>query len=445
VIDYGAYSEPGPRPYNEDAQLIRDLSPFSERLGGLLVFMVVSDGMGGHQSGDVASRIAVETAASVIDRLCEDAGRTVDTIDPERVLAQIAVEADAAVVHEAQERGGVSMGATYVAALATADRAWIAHIGDSRAYLVRGGAPVQLTIDHSQVGRMIADGVLTEEQAQHHPQRNVIERALGFGDGRGPDTKVVDLQRDDVLLLCTDGMSTVLTGKDIADIVSTSADLRLAAKALVEEAIRLGSDDNTTVALWSGSRAPRTITDRVMKTDAARSRSREKRAAQRHSRATRASYYVAGVLGAVLLIGVALVTLGGGATSGGGKVDPVGGRSAAPTSTPRPSGARGTGSSSAVPTMPVVYAVKDSRYGKAVIRSGPSQTFPPLTGKIAVGIKIRLKSFKIEGDYYPVFLGPEDAGLPWLANNRQLLLGGSIPVGWVRSSCVTVTPPFAGQ
>ena len=143
------------------------------------------------------------------------------------------------------------MGSTFVGLLARPGRAWIGHIGDSRAYLLRGADGRQLTEDHSQVGRLIAEGVLSEEQAQAHPGRNVIDRALGFPSAGEPEITDVDLEPGDVVLLCSDGLSTVLTGQRMAQIVGEVTGLAAAAEALVTEAVAAGTDDNTTAVLWS--------------------------------------------------------------------------------------------------------------------------------------------------------------------------------------------------
>jgi protein phosphatase len=437
VIDHGAESQPGPRPYNEDAYLIRDLQPFSERLGGMLVFMMVSDGMGGHQCGDIASRIAIETADRYVDSLIEGAGASVVSIDPSALLADIAAAADVAIVEEARKRDGASMGATFVAAFATAERAWVAHIGDSRAYLVRAGDARQLTTDHSQVGRMIADGVLTEEQAQHHPSRNVIERALGFGDGQGPDSTTVDLQKDDVLLLCSDGMSTVLTGGDLADIIGASANLSAAARALVGEAINLGSDDNTTVVVWGPRRSAKTISDRDNRGEEARRKARARRALQRHIRASRASYWIAGLL-ALVVIAMGAVALGG--SSGA----PVVSGSAIGASRGTDGGATSPPSSGV--TMYVLQVSKFTPYLHQSLPASKNATDYLTESPLPPGL--RVEKLETKGEWLKVLLPPAEisegaaAGSVQL-NKRGRSVRGTLRkvVGYILGECVTTTPP----
>jgi PPM family protein phosphatase len=323
VIDYGGHTQPGPRPYNEDAYTIKDLSAWAPRLNGVLVFAAVSDGMGGHEAGDVASSEAILAAEHYIDALLQLADAGPLAFDPATVLVEIGRAANAAVLSAGAERGIQSMGATLVAMFATEDVAWIGHVGDSRAYrLTREGA-TQLTADHSAVGRMIAEGVLTEEQAQTHPQRNVIERALGFDDDRPVEIDSVGLGPRDVVLLCSDGVSTVLTGPDLREIVFGSKSLAKAASSVVAEALAAGGDDNATVVAWSADFASRGAGTLPGGRAAKRGMSPQRRQAKRHGRAQRASWVFVGLL---VLAALALFAFGGnlfGGGASGGTVAPV--------------------------------------------------------------------------------------------------------------------------
>jgi serine/threonine protein phosphatase PrpC len=307
-MDFGGSSVPGPRPYNEDDYLVKDVSESAAALGGLLAFVLVSDGMGGHSSGDVASRVTVEAAESYVDDLLAMGRESHLKVDPRLALREIVAEAHTAITSAAQERGASSMGATFVAAFLSDRHAWIGHVGDSRAYLLRDGEASQLTVDHSQVGRMIAEGILTEEQAQNHPQRNVIERALGF-DGAEPEIDEVKLHPGDVLVLCSDGLSTVLTGLDMVHIAAAAANAEDAARRLTEEAVRVGTDDNATAVVISDDwplfrmSAPQARTSR-------RATSQARRQAAKHRHAQRWSWIAAGVV-AVCAIVVALFALSG--------------------------------------------------------------------------------------------------------------------------------------
>ena len=311
----GGSSLSGPRPYNEDNYLLTDLSDYGHQLGGLVAFMMVSDGMGGHSSGDVASRVAVETTESYLRDLLDMAATSDVDLDVPQALREMSEESHAAIVAAAAEQGAASMGATFVAAVMSDTHAWVGHVGDSRAYLLSGGQARQLTIDHSQVGRLIAEGVLTEEQAQHHPQRNVIERALGF-TGATADVSEVDLHKGDALVLCSDGVSTVLTGEDMVAIAARATDPAKAAAALTDEAVRAGTDDNATVVVWSGDWEA----FRAASSSGATSRGRTARRPampSRHMRAQRASLAIGGVMVVIAaILGVLFLPKGGSKTVG---------------------------------------------------------------------------------------------------------------------------------
>jgi len=299
-MDLGGSSVPGPRPYNEDNYLLTDLSQHRKRLGGLTAFIMVSDGMGGHASGDVASKLAVETATSYLKDLIALAEESDLEVDAPQALREISEESHDAIVTAAGENGGGSMGATFIAALVARDRAWIGHVGDSRAYLISGGKARQLTVDHSQVGRLIAEGVLTEEQAQHHPSRNVIDRALGF-KGASAEITEVRLHPGDAIVLCSDGVSTALSGDDMAAIMTGQRDAMHAADALVNDAILAGGDDNATAVVWTDDWAV------FQKANGSAGRARHGRArgrkqTSRHYRAQRASFVAIGIMVVLALV-----------------------------------------------------------------------------------------------------------------------------------------------
>lgn len=294
----GGSSVPGPRPYNEDNYLLTDLSDYRRQLGGLIAFMMVSDGMGGHSSGDVASRVAVETTESYLCDLLEMAATSDVDLDVPQALREMSEESHNAIVAAAAEQGAAAMGATFVAAIMSDTHAWVGHVGDSRGYLLSGGRAKQLTVDHSHVGRLIAEGVLTEEQAQHHPQRNVIERALGF-TGATADVTEVDLHNGDALVLCSDGVSTVLTGEDMVAIAAAASDPAKAATALTDEAVRAGTDDNATVVVWSDDWAAFRAAS-SSRAASPRRTSRRPAMPSRHLRAQRASLVIGGALVVVI-------------------------------------------------------------------------------------------------------------------------------------------------
>ena len=247
-MNLGGYTAIGPRDANEDNFYFLDFPDVHSFTNGVTSYIMVSDGMGGYQGGDIASGLAVSSAESYLSQLLDMAeGNQVD-FDAPYALGEISQNAHDAILAEASGRGNVSMGATFIGAFLSPTRAWIGHVGDSRAYLIRDNMATQLTEDHSQVGRMLSRGLISEEEAQNHPARNRIERALGFSDAT-PDITEVDLQPGDALLLCSDGVYTVLSCQAIADCVCRSKDAATAAKRVVKTALGKGTDDNSTAVV----------------------------------------------------------------------------------------------------------------------------------------------------------------------------------------------------
>jgi PPM family protein phosphatase len=202
---------------------------------------VVADGMGGAQAGEVASRIAVEAFEQGLP----------DTGTPEERLVSRAQEANKRIYERSQtehERAG--MGTTLTAAYLDEAQVAIAHVGDSRAYLFRDGVLKRLTQDHSLVGELVRRGKLTEEQAEEHPQRSIITRALGPEPTVEVDTWVYPVRAGDVLLLCSDGLTSMVAEERIAEILASADGIGPAADQLIQEANEAGGRDNITVVLF---------------------------------------------------------------------------------------------------------------------------------------------------------------------------------------------------
>lgn len=215
---------------------------------------IVSDGMGGHQAGATASRI-VATVLPAMVRKGLDALRRTDEKEIQRVLRDSIVELSQQLrAQSAGQPGLAGMGATIVLALLRQDRAFIAHMGDSRAYLYRGGKLKQLTRDHSVVGILLRRREITPEEARHHPARSRVSRYVGIDGVVYPDVKSVSLARGDRLVLCTDGLTGMVSDKTIAGILKTVSDPETACHALVDAANTAGGNDNITalVADWLG-------------------------------------------------------------------------------------------------------------------------------------------------------------------------------------------------
>jgi protein phosphatase len=202
---------------------------------------VVADGMGGAQAGEVASRMAIDVF---------EQGLPPDGTAEERLAARVR-EANRRI-HDLSrtqhERAG--MGTTLTAAYLAGDELVIAHVGDSRAYLFRDGELKRLTQDHSLVDELVRRGKLTEEQAAEHPQRSIITRALGPEARVEVDTWSYPVRAGDVVLLCSDGLTSMVSEERVAEILDSVADLDSAAQALIDEANAEGGRDNITVVLF---------------------------------------------------------------------------------------------------------------------------------------------------------------------------------------------------
>ncbi len=205
----------------------------------------VADGMGGAKAGEVASGLAVDAL-----RLRPDIGG-----DAKAYVVDLIQEANRRVYTRATEDASAAgMGTTMTVALVDDDagRVTIGHVGDSRAYRVRDGKLEQLTDDHSLVGELIRSGKLTREEAHVHPQRSVITRALGTDPDVDVDTFVVDARPGDTFLICSDGLSSMVSDQTILDVVREHPrDLQAAAKGLIAAANRGGGDDNITVVVFA--------------------------------------------------------------------------------------------------------------------------------------------------------------------------------------------------
>jgi serine/threonine protein phosphatase PrpC len=204
-------------------------------------WIMVADGMGGHAGGATASRVAVETVSSVV-------GGSPEAPD---VVMRAALEAANRVVHEESQRNDqlAGMGTTGVAALFCADGlAFVANVGDSRAYRLRDGALEQITLDHSLVAELHRRGIISEEEALVHPRRNEVLRSLGVEPEVVVDVHRVELQPGDQILLCSDGLSGVVRDAEIAAVMNREAPSQ-AVRTLVDFANSRGGPDNVTVQI----------------------------------------------------------------------------------------------------------------------------------------------------------------------------------------------------
>lgn len=201
-------------------------------------FCAVADGMGGHNAGEVASALAVKTYA--------DHMRALHRITAEGLKSAVA-RANEAVYRASQESPEVSgMGTTFSALAMEGGSAFIAHVGDSRVYLIRRGALMQVTIDHTLVEEMVLKGLLTVREARVHPKRNIITRALGTEPRVEIDMLQLDLKPGDVFFLCSDGLTNHVSEREILHAAQSSQGWQEKLRHLVGVALENGGQDNIT-------------------------------------------------------------------------------------------------------------------------------------------------------------------------------------------------------
>ncbi len=202
---------------------------------------VVADGMGGHRGGEIASQLAVDTVVASYYASREN--------DSTVALDQAFKEANRVIVE--RSRSDVTlfgMGTTCTVLVIRNGEGYVAHVGDSRAYLLRDGTLAQLTDDHSLVGEMVRQGILTDEDARTHPRRNVITRSIGTHDDLSVDSlpAPLTLRDGDIFLLCSDGLTSLVGEKDLKSVLEMNAP-RAACDALIDLANDYGGKDNVTV------------------------------------------------------------------------------------------------------------------------------------------------------------------------------------------------------
>jgi protein phosphatase len=207
-------------------------------------FFLVADGMGGHTAGQLASSLAAEAAVKALQTL--DGSEATLT---EKLRCSVAA-ANREIHVTAQARPELSgMGTTLVSLLAVNGRVALAHVGDSRAYLIRGGRIRQLTDDHSIVGELVRRCEITENAAREHPHRHVLTRALGVRGDVAPDLAELSSHPGDVFILCSDGLTGLVRDEEIAQAVGSNSDLDAVCASLVDLANDRGGEDNITVVI----------------------------------------------------------------------------------------------------------------------------------------------------------------------------------------------------
>lgn len=200
--------------------------------------LVLADGMGGHQAGEVASALVVERVLAL---------ETNAVNFQAELTSALSVANQTLLAYAGEHQECLGMGTTVVVAKVEANRICVAHIGDSRAYLWHQEQLTQLTMDHSLVAELVQSGGITEEEAQNHPQRNVLTKALGASGPVEPEYREVPVTAGDRLLLCSDGLTIMLSDAEIATLLGVESSPQAVADCLVAEANGRGGIDNISV------------------------------------------------------------------------------------------------------------------------------------------------------------------------------------------------------
>jgi serine/threonine protein phosphatase PrpC len=245
VKAYGMSHVGRQRQHNEDTFLVQPEAKL----------FLVADGMGGHAAGEIASRIAADSISEFILHTAEDDGTWPHAYDDHlkrstnRLMAALKV-ANGRVIEamrkDARLRG---MGTTVVASIVEGETISVAHVGDSRAYLIRNAQMSRITNDHSWVFEQVQAGMLTEEEAERHPLRNVITRALGGAASVMPDATEVECRSGDFYLLCSDGLTGMVPDDEILRAVVDHENIEDAVQCLIDLANERGGYDNVTAVL----------------------------------------------------------------------------------------------------------------------------------------------------------------------------------------------------
>ena len=241
----------GRRAANQDEVIALPLEG-AESLWGLRGVIGVADGMGGHAAGEVASKLAGDTVAEVLGLTTASLGPLAEKIsenEPAEVIAGAVRLANARIYEQAQaNQAERDMGTTLTLVAFTEDTAFVAHIGDSRGYLINDSGIHQITQDHSWVARQVLEERMTEEEAAHSPLRAQVTRTLGVEGNVDPDMLAIPLEPGTAFLLCSDGVTDVLSNEEIEAALKSTRSLEAACDALIQAAYEKGSLDNISVA-----------------------------------------------------------------------------------------------------------------------------------------------------------------------------------------------------
>ena len=237
-----------------DKGLVRYSNQDSFSLNNSLSFWIIADGMGGHAGGDIASRLAVETIESFLTHHFESQTLPKDIIPFPSLLSNSMSSANQAIQdyvsqHPHFQGMGTTVVVVYISPLSPM-KAVLAHVGDSRAYLFRGNSLTQLTQDHTWVEKRIQEGKLTPAQVKGHPMEHVLIKGVGIEQTVKPEVTTIPLQPKDTILLCSDGLTKMLTDEEILHcLMKPCNESSSTCHQLIEAANHLGGQDNTTVVI----------------------------------------------------------------------------------------------------------------------------------------------------------------------------------------------------
>ena len=228
------------REMNQDSYYI------SQSLDDVQIYML-ADGMGGYKGGEIASNLAIQSAKNYILNNFKDIPKDRESII--QLLASSIEYANMVVFEKSKENKELqNMGTTIEIVLIYGNKAFIGHVGDSRIYRIRKSFIRKLTQDHSYVQKLVKDGTITQEEAKHHPQKNMLMKALGCNAFVEPDILVRGFLKDDIYIMCSDGLSNLVEQEEMYDVV-IKENIEQAPKEFVELANKRGGYDNITVAV----------------------------------------------------------------------------------------------------------------------------------------------------------------------------------------------------
>ncbi|EMS69405.1 Stp1/IreP family PP2C-type Ser/Thr phosphatase [Ruminiclostridium cellobioparum] len=209
---------------------------------GIPACFVIADGMGGHKCGEVASKQAVDSVCNLLLKADWEKKNISE------MLRDIIVKVNDEIYNfSLLDEATQGMGTTLIITVLKNRKLYIGHVGDSRVYIIREDSIEKVTWDHSFIEELVKNGSITRDEAVNHPKRNLITRAVGYELGLQVDTYEIDLKDNDIILLCTDGLTNMLTEEEILDIIKNNEEPQDACDTLIQKANNNGGEDNTTV------------------------------------------------------------------------------------------------------------------------------------------------------------------------------------------------------